>query len=437
MAPRSSLAFAALLLLPACGASSSGPTDVPVVAQPAIAQSGLARQTSPVVDPADAAALADGNTAFALDLHGLLRQSAAGKNLFYSPLSMSLALGMTYAGARGDTAAAMAKALHFTLPQEKLHPALNQLDLALASRGQGAKGADGLPFRLRVVDSLWGHRATTFVPGFLDTLATSYGAGVYLEDFVTAPEAARTDINAWVGVQTEKRIPELMPKGSVSSDVRFVIVNAVYFNAGWAEPFLPGATALKPFHGGDGSTADVPTMTGNYTHAAYGEGNGWKVVTLPYDGGEVACDIVLPDAGRFDEIEAAMTPTLLATVRSSQKARPGTLYLPKFEIKGETFSVRDSLTKLGMGQAFSDSADFSGITTTDHVSLFDVMHQAFVKVDEKGTEAAAATSVAGGTASAPVDPPFTMTVDRPFLFFVRDVATGTLLFVGRISSPVG
>jgi serpin B len=291
-----------------------------------------------------------------------------------------------------------------------------------------------LPFRLRVVDSLWGHKTTTFVPAFLDTLATHYGAGIYLEDFVTAPEAARTDINAWVDMQTEKRIPELMPKGSISSDVRFVIVNAVHFNAGWAEPFLPGGTSPKPFHGGDGATADVPTMTGNYAHVAYGEGDGWKVVTLPYDGGEVACDVVLPDAGRFDEIEAAMTPTWLTSVRAFQKSRPGTLYLPKFEVQGETFSVRDSLTKLGMGIAFSDAADFSGITSNDHFTLFDVMHQAFVKVDEKGTEAAAATAVAGGTASAPVDL-FTMTVDRPFLFFVRDVATGTLLFVGRISSP--
>jgi serpin B len=391
-----------------------------------MAVSALSRNTAPDVAPGDAQALADGNRAFAADLYGTLAGDPAfhGKNLFFSPHSISTALAMTYAGARAATASQMASALHFTLPEDKLHPALDALDLALASR---SGTADGPAFVLRIVNSMWGAPQTKFEPAFLDTLAVDYGAGVRLTDFSADPEAARSTINAWVDQQTEDRIKELLPGGSLSPATVFVLVNAVYFHAGWLVPFDPGQTQAATFHAAAGDTqVEMMNQSGEL---AYAEGDGWQAVEIPYAGRQLSMVAVLPtDLGAF---EAKLTGAALGSIVAAIQPAEVTLSLPKFKIDGGSFSLKTALQARGMTDAFEDKADFTGISTSGPIAISDVYHQAFVTVDEKGTEATAATAVVGVALSA-LTKKATVHFDRPFVVLIRDRQTGAVLFLGRL-----
>lgn len=421
--------------LVACATEETNPSQNPdEPGADAIAQSAATRDTAPAVTPADAEALRDGNAAFAADLYQTLRNdpAAAGKNLFFSPHSISTALAMTYAGARGTTETEMAATMHYGLPQDRLHPALNALDLTLESRGAGQKAADGEPFRLHTTNSLWGAPQISFEAPFLDALAKNYGAGIRLTDFAKDPEAARGTINGWVGKETEERIKDLLPAGSVTPATRLVLVNAIYFNAAWRTPFSEGSTKKATFHGAAGDVqADMMDTGGSFPYA---EGDGYKAIALPYAGNELSFVAILPsDLAKF---ESTFTAKQAASIASSLTPAPAVhLRLPKFKIEGKSVSLRSALAAQGMKQAFDPgAADFSGMTTAERISISDVIHQAFVSVDEKGTEAAAATAVvAVGTSAAPeivVD----LTLDRPFIFFVRDNATGAILFLGRLQT---
>jgi serpin B len=404
----------------------------------AVAQSALSRNTSPNVPTSDADALVDGNRAFAVDLYKVLAKSDAfsGKNLFFSPHSISVALAMAYAGARGATASEMASALDFTLPPERLHNAMNGLDLDLGSRGATAKASDGSPFRLRVTNSLWGLPKMPFEQTFLDTIMTNYGAGVRLTDFAGDPEGSRTAINSWVAGETEQRIEELLAKGTITSNTRLVLVNAVYFNAAWQHAFEPAVTKSGSFHalGGD-TSADFMHQTAELKHV---RGVDYDAIMLPYDGDELDMIVVVPDSGALGSVEGELDASKLRTITSSMTSQNVDLTLPKFKIEGVSFSLKVALAALGMKQAFEpDHADFSGILSpsVDRLYVSDVVHEAFVSVDEKGTEAAAATAVvAAGFAAAPVEA-IAVTVDRPFLFGVRDRATGAFVFFGRVVNP--
>ncbi len=437
------LGLASVVALVACNdgttASSSQPSS-PNEGEPAstpVATSALSRNTSPNVAASDAEALVAGDTAFAADLYKTLGTTKfAGENLFFSPHSVSVALAMAFAGARGTTESEMAAALHFTLPQTSLHNAMNGLDLALASRGSGAKAADGAPFRLRVTNSIWGQPNMPFEQPFLDTIATNYGAGVRLTDFATDPEASRTTINAWVAKETEDRIEELLGAGSLTRKTRLVLVNAVYFNAAWANHFEPALTRPGTFHAPSGDvTADFMRQTTMFEHA---RGDGYDVIKLPYDGQELDLVAMVPDAGKLDAFESTLDATKLATITSNTTFGLVELQLPKFKIEGKSFGLHEALGQLGMKQAFDENAaDFSGMLTPSVERLYvgDVVHQAFVAVDEKGTEAAAATAVV--MAGAPsVEPEKTvLTIDRPFVFGIRDRATGAFVFLGRVMHP--
>jgi serpin B len=410
---------------PPASSTTTPPADVPV------AGSQQSRVTAPVVAPTDADALRDGNTAFAADLYQSLRAEPAfdGKNIFFSPHSVSLALAMAYAGARGETATQWASALHYTLPQERLHPAFDALDLALSSRGQGAKADDGKAFRLRTTSSIWGAPQTTFMTPFLDTLATSYGANIRLTDFAADPEAARGTINAWVDHETEDRIKELLPQGTIDTLTRLVLVNAIYFNAAWASPFEKGATRGGTFHGLGGDAAAQMMSQGG--EMPYAKGDGWQAVSLPYDGNELSFVAVVPD--QFGAFETAFSGDQAQTIVSSLSTKAVQLDLPKFKIEGASFSLRKALVGRGMTDAFDPAkADLSGMSTTEKLWVSDVIHQAFVSVDEAGTEAAAATAVVVVGGSAPPTDVVKLSIDRPFLFFVRDNATGAILFLGRV-----
>ena len=403
----------------------------------AVAQSSLSRITAPTVSVAEKATLSAGNADFALQLYRQLRNDPAqgGENLFFSPLSISTALAMTSAGARSATATEMASALRFNLPQDRLHPAFGWLDLELASRGQGALGVDGKPFRLKVSNSLWGDAQARFETPFLDTLAQYYGAAMNLVDFTTSPEPSRVRINDWVAEKTEQRIRNMLPQGSVSAATRLVLVNAVYFNAAWQNKFSPSRTARAPFTRLDGSTAEVDMMNQD-VYVQYAAGTDYQAVELPYQGNQLGMLLILPTAGSYAQFEQALDSTKLAAIladlgRQNEFIRLG---LPRFKIEGG-FSVKTAMQGLGMQTAFTDRADFSGISSSDALLLQDIVHKGFAAIDENGTEAAAATGVISGPTSVPPTPTIAFKADRPFIFAIVDKQTNTVVFLGRIVLP--
>jgi len=396
-------------------------------------QSSKARVISLDVPASDQTELVSGNSAFAFDLYHFLKDEKAG-NLFYSPHSISLALAMTYAGARGETEQQMADTLHYTLPQDQLHPAFNWLDLELASRGEGAEGKDDGGFRLNIANSTWGQKDHPFLPEYLDTLALNYGAGMRLVDFVGDPEASRLAINDWVSDQTEGRIKDIVPRGAIDELTRLVLANAIYFNAAWAAPFEESQTQDGPFYPLEGGRVTVPMM-GQTTMFGYAEGEGYQAVELPYDGWELSMVILLPAEGEFETFEGSLDAGRVDAITSDLTYERVILTMPKFEVES-SFSLVDALSEMGMPVAFSMDADFSGIDGMRDLYIGEVIHKAFVSVDEAGTEAAAATVVImpAMTAADPEEP-IEVTVDRPFIFFIRDIETGAILFVGRVVDP--
>lgn len=397
-------------------------TNVPAPGE--AAQSDKPRVLDPVVPAGDLDELVAGNNAFAWDLYGQV--SGTPGNVFYSPYSMSVALAMTYAGARTQTETAMAQAMHYTLPQARLHPAFNLLDQGLAGRAETGG------FELHIVNRLWGQTGFTFLAAFLDTLAENYGAGLNLLDFQADPEGSRTSINDWVAAVTAQRIKDLIPSGAVDSSTRLVLTNAIYFKAHWLDQFEPANTQDAPFTLLDGSQVTVRMMY-QQTGYSYAAGADYQAVELPYEGDELSMVILLPAAGQFEAFEGTMTAERLAAIVAGLSPQEVGLSLPKFTFEWSA-GLADVLTALGMGIAFDPgSADFSGMSDT---ALFiqAVVHKAFVAVDEEGTEAAAATAVIAGLTAAPAEP-IILRVDRPFLFVIRDRVSGTLLFVGRVVNP--
>lgn len=395
-----------------------------------ILRSDKQRITSPDANKADISTLVEGNSAFAFNLHQALRDKDG--NLFYSPYSISLALAMTYAGARSETEQQMANTLRFILLQNRLHPAFNSLDTELARRGEGAKGKDGKGFRLNIVNAIWGQKGFKFLSEFLDLLAENYGAGLRPLDFMGTPEESRIKINKWVSDQTENRIKDLIPQGAIDTLTRLVLTNAIYFNAAWQYPFKENATQNGIFNLLDGGKTTVPLMK-QTEMLGYAEGSGYQAVELPYDGREFSMVILLPRAGNFKTFEGALDAQKVSSTVKGMKPRRVALAMPRFKFES-SFNLNDTLTKMGMPVAFSRNADFSGMTGNRDLFISNVIHKAFVAVDEAGTEAAAATAVVMTTTSLP-EAPVEVTVDRPFIFLIRDIKTGAILFVGRILNP--
>jgi serpin B len=412
---------------------------LPVIAsiqmtQPAageVLKSDKERITSPDVSTSEQASLVEGNSAFAFDLYQALKGEEG--NLFYSPYSISLALAMTYAGARGETAEQMADTLKFMLEQNRLHPAFNWLDAELAKRGEGAEGKDGEGFRLNIVNAIWGQKDYSFLPAFLDVLAENYGAGLRILDFINETEQSRLAINKWVSDQTEGRIEDLIPQGAIGTLTRLVLTNAIYFNAAWAYPFDKEMTADGPFYLLDGGQVIVPMMKQTESFG-YTEGEGYQAVELPYDGGELSMVILLPASGNFETFEEGLQSQQVDAIINGLRHSEVTLTMPQFEFESE-FSLNDTLAEMGMPIAFSDAADFSGMTGNPELAISDVVHKAFVAVDEAGTEAAAATAVEVGLTAVPGESSVKVTLDHPFIFLIRDIETGAILFVGRVMNP--
>jgi serpin B len=409
--------------------TTSPATTTPLPVSYDVAKSSESRITSPNTTASQLAALVNGNSAFAFNLYQQLTKTNTG-NMFYSPYSISTALGMTYAGANGDTATQMAKALNFTLPQSQLHPAFNDLALQLASRGQGASGTNGKSFALNIANALWCEKTYNFLPDFLNTLGQNYGAGVNLLDFVNSPEPSRITINNWVSNETNDKINNLIPAGAITPQTRLVLTNAIYFDAAWQNPFSADKTKNGAFNLRDGSTVSVPMMNNEGSYG-YTKGSGYQAVELPYSGNQVAMDIIMPDVGNFTKFESGMTADSISDIIGNLQNGSLSLTMPKFNFDS-SFSLNDALSALGMPISFSDQADFSGMTGNKDLTIADVVHKAFVAVDEQGTEAAAATGV---VMSATAMMQNSLTINQPFIFVIRDMQTGSILFVGRVMNP--
>jgi serpin B len=419
--------LAIAVLVSACSAApgSPGPSALPAGVE--LVQARLARA---VTSAADAESAARAINALGLDLIG--RIGSRTSNLVFSPSSIAVALAMARAGARGETAVQMDLVLR-SLGADDHAAAANALDAALNGRSGTFKDGSGksLDVALRIANTAFGQRGMAIAQGFLDALASRYGAGLHLVDYRSDPEAARQAINAWVDGRTEHRIKELLAPGVISPMTRLTLVNAIYLKAPWLVSFTDGATQPGPFARPDGSTVQAQLMRRGGS-LPYAEGTGWRAVELPYVGGSLAMTVVVPDdLGAF---EASLNAGELDQLVSSLGPRAVDLTFPRFGIETSA-GLAAILADLGMPLAFDpDRADFSGITTAEQLFISAVVHQANIDVDEKGTEAAAATAVVMDTTSVPADP-VTLRVDRPFLFLLRDVPTGAIVFMGRVVDP--
>jgi serpin B len=421
--------FAFIMLFSLAGCTTPTETTTPT-SQPVgfdVVKSPEGRITSPNVSNDDLSELVAGNSSFAFDMYQKLKEDSNG-NLFYSPYSLSAALAMVYTGARGDTESQMSDTLHFTLPQNLLHPAFNKLSLELESRGKAVEA--GKRFSLNINNALWGQKDYSFLPDFLKVLGQNYDAGMNVLDFITSPEESRITINDWVSNQTNNRIRDLLPQGSVNIYTRLVLTNAIYFDAAWKYPFPKDLTRNGTFKLLNNSTVSVPMMS-HRAGFSYAQGEGCQAVELPYEGNEISMVILLPDEGNFTAFENALNYDYISDIIGNLQTTDMSLTMPKFRFDS-SFSLKQYLAEMGMPLAFSEMADFSGINGNDELTITDMVHKAFIAVDEEGTEAAAASGVVVGIVSMPQT---SVIIDRPFILLIRDNATGAILFVGRVLNP--
>jgi len=395
------------------------------------AKSDKAYDNSPEVSDTTLKTLIDGNNEFAFDLYKQLSADKEG-NFFYSPYSISLALAMTYAGANGQTEEQMADVLHFLLADEELHEAFNKLAIELNSRNEVPEDSNMQGFELNIVNATWGQKDFEFMQAFLDVLAENYDAGIRLLDYESDPEACRQTINEWVSEQTNGKIEDLIPEGAIDEVTRLVLTNAIYFKAAWLHQFNEEYTYDDTFYLPDGSTVTVPMMH-QTDRFSYVNGDDYTAIELLYDIYDMSMVIIMPDEGTFDDFESSLTSELVDSIIENMSSGEVNLTMPKFEFESD-FNLNEALQAMGMTDAFSDNADFSGITDKADLAISDVIHKAFVSVDEEGTEAAAATAVIMSGTAMPIEIG-DVNIDHSFIFLIRDIQTGTTLFIGRVINP--
>ncbi len=417
-------ALAAATLLAACPSSSApvqpagqGSSTGPAPTAPALVVSTDDGAAATAEDAATA------SNAFAVALYEQLREGDG--NRFFSPASISTALAMTTVGAAGNTEAEMRKVLR--LPAAGAHQAFGALQEALvADRGDSAE--------LTVANRLWGSQGYTFLDTFLDTTRAHYGAGLERVDF-GASEVARGIINGWVSAQTKDKIPELIPGGVIDGSTRLVLTNAIYFLGKWRDAFDADVTFPAPFFRAAKGEVQAQLMhrRGRY---GYAEDSDVQVVTLPYKDADMSMVVVLPrDKGGLAEVEDDLADKLGGWIEAARRYTKVDLFLPRFEMRANA-SLAKHLEALGMADAFDNRADFSGMDGSLELYIQAVIHEAYVKVDEAGTEAAGATAVIVGRKSAAMPRPVpTFRADHPFFFVIKDDRTGAILFIGRVADP--
>jgi serpin B len=387
--------------------------------------------TAQVYEHAKAAARA--NTDFGLALYQRVKGDP-GTNVFLSPHSISTALAMTYAGASGETRDAMAESLRLTGLGDDVHGRFRDLTAALNCRRDAS-------YELRSVNALWGQQGFHFNESFLTSITSSYDGKFRALDFRGATEASRETINDWVARQTANRITNLLAQGSIRPDTRLVLTNAIYYKAPWRSQFSEAATRPMDFRLASGSTIKVPALNQveDYATAAL---DGVRVVELPFATSEEGASaqsmiLLMPEASgpTIAALEERLSPDLLSRLRGALRRQSVDLMLPKFKFTSE-FKLKDALKQLGMSIAFSPQADFSGITTETDLAISDAIHKAYIDVNERGAEAAAATAVViVETSASQPEEPITVRIDRPFLFLIVDKPTDAVLFLGRVARP--
>jgi serpin B len=389
--------------------------------------------SAPIAHPADPTApnniesLAGGNTAFALDLYARLK--TVDGNLFLSPYSISTCLAMTFAGARGDTAAQMAQTLHFGTNQNQLAASFNELQEQL-NQEQERNGME-----LDFANGIWAQKDHVFLAAFLDVARQSYGANLRQIDFRTRSETARTEINDWVGHETKGKITDLIQPGVVNPATQLVLVNAIYFKGQWAREFDKQNTANAPFSVTSTQKLPVPLMnlTADFKYAEVG---GLQLLELPYAGDGFAMVVLLPrDVDGLNNLENLLNKQTLDHWLTQARELNVAVLLPKFKLAAQ-FSLAKPLGEMGMTDAFSPGADFSGMDGERDLFISAVVHKAFVDVNEEGTEAAAATGVVMRMNAVRMPRPTPIfRADHPFIFLIRDLHSGSILFLGRVVDP--
>ena len=395
------------------------------------------RKLNPINTESESNLFVSDNNTFALDLYHAI--SDKDENLFFSPHSISIAMAMTWAGAENQTETQMANTMQFNFVQDKMHSLFNELDLDLNNRNQNDPENNDKYLKLNISNEVWGQKGYPFLEPYLDTLMINYGAGIRLVDFASAPQQARIDINNWVSEQTENRIEQLLSPNDITNMTRLVLTNTIYFNATWAIPFDPDKTYDGVFYLEDGTTVTVPMMIPeagrgeNGEHYAATDGPDYQAVELPYYGDEFSMVIIIPDSGLFGAFEQNLDSSVIDEIVDNLEVQEITLRMPKFECESR-LNLSETLSGMGMPDAFAPGvADFSGMDGTLNLFIGKVIHQASITLDEIGTEAAAATAVIMELTAVPNR--LEITIDRPFLYIIRDNQTGTILFLGRIKNP--
>jgi serpin B len=425
---------------PASAAPATTPTHTPGSAGIEFVMADVPRVAGA---PGDAEAAAAAINAFGLGLFGQVRRQPdlAAKNLVISPTSVAIALAMARAGARGETAAQMDAVLR-AIGSDEHAGQVSELDQALARISGTFRDEAGEPRQvtLRMTNAPFVQRGLDLVPAYVEALASRFDAGLRLVDYRSDPQAARILIDDWVMKQTEGRIPELLKPPDVDTLTRLVLVNTIYLKAPWQLAFDPADTKPGAFTRADGSRVDVPMMylkssTGGIPYLPYAKGTGWRAFELPYLGGSLVMTVIVPDD--LAAFETTLTLTAFDKAVASLEGADVELTFPKFGIETSA-GLGDALSAMGMPLAFDPvRADFTGITLPSNeppLHIAKVVHQANIDIDEKGTEAAAATAVVMATGGGAPEW-ITFKVDRPFLFALRDTSTGAILFLGRVVDP--
>jgi serpin B len=397
----------------------------------------LAAHMAVAAEPTAGGEFSTASNAFAADLFGQLRSQDG--NLCISPLSVSTAIAMTAAGARGNTATQMLSVLHWTLPADRLSAdsaALTKMVAPVAAAGDASPHAAQRKAPIvRICNSLWGASGIAYEQPFETALQRDFGAELHMLDFAADPEAARKQIDTWASDATNKRIPNAMPAGSIKKSTRLVLVDAVYFKASWADEFKIRSTHELPFHRDGAADATVPMMH-QELRLNYTENEHLQMVEIPYIG-DFSMVVLLPKkVDGLKEVESEISADTIKPLVSSPTYRMVDLSVPKFKMHGR-YELKKSLAVMGMTDACSPAADFSGITTSERLMIDAVSHSTFIAVDEHGTEAAAVTSITMMPTSVFQRPeqPVVFRADHPFLFIIRQNETGAILFMGRVADP--
>jgi serpin B len=376
----------------------------------------------------DVSGVVNGNNQFAFDLYA--KYKTKDGNIFFSPYSISSALAMTYEGAKGTTADQMQKVLHF--PKDEIARREAFLGINSQINGQGKK------YQLRTANALWAQKDYKFKADYFSLVEKYYSGKATNMDFISDTEKSRVTINKWVEEQTNNKIKDLIPQGAIDRMTRLVLTNAIYFKGLWLEQFNKNSTQERDFRVDQNTTvkAQMMSFTGEKANFSYTETENAQVLELPYQGNELSMLILLPKNNDLPAVEALLAPEQLTALKRGLRNQRVDIFIPKFKFETKYFMAQD-LRSMGMPIPFSGgAADFSGMTGSKDLYISEVIHQAFVEVNEEGTEAAAATGVVMRATSImlPAQPKI-FNANHPFLFFIQDRMTGNILFMGKVKNP--